>query len=93
MGVGHLWRPTRQRVEQTSQVGIGGRKRGVRAHNRSKGVELQGRRYARVMMRESEGEEAVHALSVIAHVLVVILHSFVIEIIFSCSNFVYVELM
>ena len=30
---------------------------------------MQGRRYARLMMRESEGEKAVHAYNVTAHVL------------------------
>ena len=46
-----------------------GSKRGTGARNRRKGVGTQGRRYARLMMRESEGEEAVHAYSVTAHVL------------------------
>ena len=49
------------RKSRTSQVGKGGRKRGTRMHNGREGVELQGRRYASLMMRESEGEEAVHA--------------------------------
>ena len=42
----------------TGQVGKGGR---TRAHNGREGVQPQGRRYAGLMMRESEGEEAVHA--------------------------------
>ena len=36
-------------------------KRGTEACNGRKGVGTQGRHYARLMMRESEGEEAVHA--------------------------------
>ena len=44
----------------TSQVGKDGRKRGTKARNGRKGVEPEGRRYAGVMIRESEGEEAVH---------------------------------
>ena len=43
------------------KVGKGGRKCGTGEHNGRKGVGTQGRRYVRVMMRESEGEEAVHA--------------------------------
>ena len=42
-------------------MGKGRRKRETGAHNGRIGVELQGRRYVEVMMRESEGEEAVHA--------------------------------
>ena len=56
-------------AKRTGQVGKGGRKRGTGARNGRKGVGTQGRRYARLMMRESEGEEAVHAYSVTAHVL------------------------
>ena len=48
-------------VKQTGQVGEGGGKRGTGAHNGRKGVGTQGICYARLMMRESEGEEAVHA--------------------------------
>ena len=47
-------------AKRTSQLGKGGRKRGTGAHNGRKGVGTQGRRYARLMMRESDGEEAVH---------------------------------
>ena len=46
---------------RTSQVRKGERKHGTGAHNGRKGVETQGRRYVEVMMRENEGEEAVHA--------------------------------
>ena len=59
--VDRLRRPTRQKAERTTQVGKGGGKRGTGAHNGRKGVGTQGRRYVREMMRESEGEEAVHA--------------------------------
>ena len=60
--VGRLRRPTRQKVEvERSLVGEGGRKCGTGVHNGRKGVGTQGRRYTSLMMRESEGEEAVHA--------------------------------
>ena len=51
----------RSGAERINQVGKGGSKRGTRAHNERKGVGPQGRSYARVMMRESEGDEAVQA--------------------------------
>ena len=57
------------RAKRTGKVGKGGRKCGTGARNGRKGVGTHGRRYARLMMRESEGEEAVHAYSVTAHVL------------------------
>ena len=48
-------------AKRTSQVGKGGRKHGTGVHNGRKGVGTKGRRYATLIMRESEGEEAVHA--------------------------------
>ena len=55
-------------------MGKGGRKRGTgsvgpKKRNGRKGVGTQGRHYAWLMMRESEGEKAVHAYNVTAHVL------------------------
>ena len=38
----------------------GGRKRGTGVHNGREGVGTQGRHNASLMMRESEGDEAVH---------------------------------
>ena len=59
-------------AKRTGQVGKGGRKRGTgsvgpKKRNGRKGVGTQGRRYARLIMRESEEEEAVHAYNVTAH--------------------------
>ena len=63
-----------ERSEADKPVGKGqkkawDRKRGTGARNGRKGVGTQGRRYARLMMRESEGEEAIHTYSVTAHAL------------------------
>ena len=53
----------------TGQMVKGGRKCGTGVRNGSKGVGTQGTRYARLMMKENEGEEAIHAYSIITHVL------------------------
>ena len=55
-------------AKSIGQVGKG-RKRGTEARNGRKGVGTQGRHYVRLMMKENEGEEAVHAYSVTANVL------------------------
>ena len=61
-------------AKRIGQVGKGGRKRGTgsvgpKKHNKRKQVGMQGRRYARLIMRESEEEKAVHVYNVTAHVL------------------------
>ena len=50
-------------------MGKGGRKHGTEARNGRIGVGMQGRRYARFIMRESEGEEAVRTYSITTHAL------------------------
>ena len=61
-------------AKRTGQVGKGGRKRGTgsvgpKKRNGRKGVGTQGRRYARLIMRESEKEKAVHVYNVTSHIL------------------------
>ena len=61
-------------MKRTGQVGKGERKHGTgsvgpKKRNRRKGVGTQGTRYARLIMRESEEENAVHAYNVTVHVL------------------------
>ena len=56
-------RAERSRWERAEEI-IGPKKR-----NGRKGVGTQGRRYARLIMRESEEEKAVHVYNVTAHVL------------------------
>ena len=61
-------------AKRTGQMGKGGRKRGTgsvgpKKRNGRKGVGTQGRRYVRLIMRESEEEKTVHAYNLTAHVL------------------------
>ena len=61
-------------AKRIGQVGKSRRKRGIgsvgpKTRNGRKGVGTQGRLYARLIMRESEEEKAVHAYNVTAHVL------------------------
>ena len=60
------------RAKRIGQVEKGGRKRGIatvgpKCVTEGKEWGTQGGCYAKLMMRESEGEEAVHAYSITAH--------------------------